>query len=118
MIIWVADSDGSRLQPTLTHGYSDKVLSRLGTLDVEDDNMTSLAFRSMRSQQIEGGANSAGAIAVPLVTASGCTGVLAAEVREARLASADAIALARILAAQFATIIAPTPSLAAQAAEG
>jgi hypothetical protein len=118
LIIWMADSGGSRLQPTLTHGYSDRVLSRLGALDVEADNVTSLAFRSMRSQQVNGNSsNGAAAIAVPLVTASGCTGVLAAEVREARLASPDAIAVARILAAQFATLIAPTPDVEAQAAE-
>ena len=30
VIVWMADSDGQQLHPTLTHGYSDKVLSRLG----------------------------------------------------------------------------------------
>ena len=31
LIIWMADADGTTLQPTLTHGYSDRVVSRLGT---------------------------------------------------------------------------------------
>ena len=101
----MADADGHRLQPMLTHGYSDKVLSRLGALAVDADNVTSLAFRSRRSQHVNGSGTS-GAIAIPLVTASGCTGVLAAEVKETKLAP-EAIALARIIAAQFATIIAP-----------
>ena len=81
------------------------MLQRLGSLAVDADNVTSLAFRSRRSQQVNG-SGSSGAIAIPLVTASGCTGVLAAEVKETKLAP-DAIALARIIAAQFATIIAP-----------
>jgi hypothetical protein len=62
------------------------------------------------------GSSAAGAIAVPLVTANGCTGVLAAELRETKMVS-DATALARIIAAQFATIIAPTPAVGARAAE-
>jgi hypothetical protein len=115
VIVWMADVDGSRLQPMLTHGYSDKVLSKLGALATDADNVTSLAFRSRRSQQVNG-AGAAGAIAIPLVTASGCTGVLAAEVKESRLAP-DAVALARIIAAQFATIIAPVETADARAAE-
>jgi hypothetical protein len=115
VIVWMADTDGRRLQPALTHGYSDKVLSRLGSLAVDADNVTSLAFRSRRSQQVNGG--SSGAIAIPLVTANGCTGVLAAEVKDTKLAP-DAIALARIIAAQFATIIAPVEEpVQARAAE-
>jgi hypothetical protein len=119
VILWVANPDTGRLQPMLTHGYGVKVLRRLGTLDIEADNVTSLAFRSMRPQHVHGSnGSSAGALAVPLVTAHGCTGVLAAEVRDARLGP-DGLALARIIAAQFATIIAPAeesaPSRAAEA---
>jgi hypothetical protein len=117
VILWVANPDTGRLQPMLTHGYGERVLRRLGTLDVEADNVTSLAFRSMRPQQVNGhNGSSAGALAVPLVTAHGCTGVLAAEVRDVRLGP-DALALARIIAAQFATIIAPAEPSASRAAE-
>jgi hypothetical protein len=117
VILWVTNPDTGRLQPMLTHGYGEKVLRRLGTLDVEADNVTSLAFRSMRPQHVNGtNGSSSGAIAVPLVTAHGCTGVLAAEVRDVRLGS-DALALARIIAAQFATIIAPPESSASRAAQ-
>ncbi len=41
---------GSTLRPSLTHGYSDKVIAKLGVLDVAADNVTSLSFRSMRPQ--------------------------------------------------------------------
>jgi hypothetical protein len=118
VIIWMADSQGRRLEPTLTHGYPDKVLNRLSALDVQADNVTSLAFRSLRSQQVNGtGANSAGAIAVPLITAGGCTGVLAAEVRDGRAAPQETLAMARIIAAQFSAIIAPSTEMDAHAAE-
>jgi hypothetical protein len=118
VIIWMADPRGSRLEPTLTHGYPEKVLNRLSALDVQADNVTSLAFRSLRSQQVHGmGANTAGAIAVPLITASGCTGVLAAEVRDGRQASQETLAMARIIAAQFSAIIAPSAEMDAHAAE-
>jgi hypothetical protein len=118
VILWVADPDTGRLQPMLTHGYGDRLLRRLGTLDVDADNVTSLAFRSMRPQQVSGhNGSSAGALAVPLVTAHGCTGVLAAEVRDVRLGP-DALALARIIAAQFATIIAPADPSASRVAKG
>jgi hypothetical protein len=109
VIVWMADGEGRRLQPTLTHGYSDKVLSRLGSLTVDADNVTSLAFRSRQSQHVNG-SGSSGAIAIPLITAQGCTGVLAAEVKDTKLAP-DAIAVARIIAAQFATIIAPVDDM-------
>jgi hypothetical protein len=61
----------------------------------------------MRPQVVNGAtAAGSGAIAVPLVTSGGCTGVLAAETRESRPAP-ETVAVARILAAQFATLIAP-----------
>jgi hypothetical protein len=116
VILWIVDATGAVLRPSLSHGYSDKVLNRLGALDVDADNVTSLAFRSVRSQVMPGAApGAAGAIAVPLVTASGCNGVLSAELRETKPAP-ELLALTRIVAAQFATLIAPADS-AARAAE-
>jgi hypothetical protein len=107
VIVWMADPAAGALHPSLSHGYPDKVLSRLGTLDVDADNVTSLAFRSVRPQIMPGDSpGAAGAVAVPLVTSAGCSGVLAAELRETRPAP-ELLALTRIVAAQFATMIAP-----------
>jgi hypothetical protein len=41
------------------------------------------------------------------MTSTGCVGVMAAEVRHGREASESARALARIVAAQFATLVGP-----------
>ena len=116
VIIWVADAEGRELRPTLTHGYTDKVIDRLGTLPIDADNVTSLAYRSMRPQSMNGGGpGTTGAVAVPLMTASGCVGVLAAEVRHSKPA-AEMISLAKIIAAQFSSIVTPGDAAEARSA--
>jgi len=111
------DAAGGVLHPSLSHGYPEKVLNRLGTLEVDSDNVTSLAFRSVRPQMMAGASpGAAGAVAVPLVTAAGCSGVFAAELRDSTPAP-ELLALTRIVAAQFATLIAPPALNGARAAE-
>lgn len=117
LIIWMADEHGNLLSPTLTHGYPDKVLVRMGSLEVGADNVTSLAFRSMRPQTMPATApGSAGAIAAPLITSAGCSGVLAAEVRDGK-PTPEMVAITKIIAAQFATLIGPSDVNAARAAQ-
>jgi GAF domain-containing protein len=58
----------------------------------------------------------AAAVAVPLVTSAGCNGVLSAEIRDTKPAP-ELLALARIVAAQFATLIGPAEYNSARAAE-
>ena len=107
MVLWVADANGTVLRPSLTLGYPERVLARIGELQADGDNVTSLAFRSKRSQSVNGSAPaSPGAIAVPLVNASGCVGVLSAEVSRTR-PDQDTLAVARIIAAQLATVVVP-----------
>ncbi len=119
VVLWAADTAGALLQPALTHGYSDRVVRRLGSLQVDGDNVTALAFRSLRPQTMNGATDEApGAVAVPLVTTSGCVGVLSVETRGHR-PPAESLALARIIAAQFSTVIQPAVSPGAtKSAEG
>jgi hypothetical protein len=117
VILWMSDSGGALLRPSLAHGYSDRVLMKMGALQVDGDNATSLAFRSLRGQSVNGAASSEpGAIAVPLVTPTGCVGVLAAEVNRQR-PSPDTVEMARIIAAQLAMLVAPAAD-SARAAQG
>jgi hypothetical protein len=118
VILWVVNQDRTSLLPVFTHGYSERVLLKLNALDVNEDNVTSLSYRTVRPQLLPGtGPGTTSAIAVPLVTAGGCNGVLAAEVYETK-PSADFIALSRLIAAQFATMINPCETTAtAHAAE-
>ena len=115
LVLWVADTSGALLRPSLTHGYSEKVLARMKGLQMDGDNATALAFRSMQAQIV--GASSpagAGALAVPLVTATGCVGVLSAEVKKPKPGS-DTLSVAQMIAAQFSALVAPGDSVQAQA---
>jgi hypothetical protein len=81
------------------------VISRVGTLQVDGDNATSLAYRTMKPQVVSAvPPGTHGAIAVPLVTSFGCGGVLAAEVTKAK-PGAETLALARMIAAQLAALV-------------
>jgi len=112
LVLWVSESGGGVLRPTIAHGYSEKVLQRMGTLAADGDNVTSLAFRTRQPQVVRGSIDGQGAIAVPLVSGSGCVRVLAAEVQGAKPGDAR-FAIARIIAAQLSTLVAP--SLSAEA---
>jgi hypothetical protein len=109
LVLWVSEGGGGMLRPTFAHGYSEKVLQRMGTLAADGDNVTSLAFRTRQPQVVRGSIDGQGALAVPLVSASGCVGVLAAEVQGAKPGDAR-FALARIIAAQLSTLVAPAVS--------
>jgi hypothetical protein len=112
VILWVVNHERTSLLPVLTHGYSERVLLRLNALDVNADNVTSFSYRSVRPQTMLGsGPGTTSAIAVPLVTAGGCNGVLAAEVYDAK-PTPEFMAVARLVAAQFATMINPCDTTA------
>ena len=114
IVLWIADPDGRELSPIVTHGYSPKVVSRLGTILRETENATASAFRTALLQTVRADAVSNGAIAAPLVTPTGCVGVMAAEVRHDGEQDSAKLAAASIIAAQLATLVGP-PSARAQA---
>ena len=119
LVLWVIDTSGTFLRPWLLHGYPDKVVQRLGSLQVDADNLTSLAFRSMQPQSANGRtSDTLGAVAVPLVTATGCVGVLSAELRRQR-PDRETLSAVRMIAAQLAALATPAgESAAGKAAQG
>jgi hypothetical protein len=107
LVLWSVDTSGALLRPTLTHGYPEKVLARMSGLQVDSDNATALAFRSMRAQVVPGQSPTApGALAVPLITANGCVGVLSAETKRSKPGN-DTLAVAKMIAAQLSALVAP-----------
>lgn len=106
IVLWASDSTGAMLRPSLTHGYSDRVVAKLVPMQVDAENPTALAFRTMHPQVIVGASGEAGAIAVPLITSSGCVGVLAAETRHSH-PSSDLLPVIKIVAAQLSALIVP-----------
>jgi GAF domain len=119
IIVWMADPDRRELVPTLTHGYSPAALARFGTIPRDADNATAAAFREAVVKTVAADGPAAGAIVAPLVTPSGCVGVMAAEVGDGREHDAGTHALARIISAQLAALLGPPPAAAraARAAE-
>ena len=107
IVVWAIDSDGARLRPSLSHGYPDKVLAKLRPLQIDADNVTSMACRSVQPQMVNGASTSdPAALAIPLLTGGGCVGVMSVELRHNR-PHADLLPVARILGAQFSTLVAP-----------
>jgi hypothetical protein len=117
LVLWSIDTSGALLRPTLTHGYSEKVLARMGGLQVDSDNATALAFRSMQAQVVPGQSAAApGALAVPLITANGCVGVLSAEIKRSQPGK-DTVAVGKMIAAQLSALVAPGGEAAAAASQ-
>lgn len=105
LVVWVASPDGTHLTPAAAHGYNAATLGRIGSIPLSGENITVAAFRNgtaTRTAPEEGRP----AVAVPLLSAAGTVGVVAAEVsRERDLDTATA--LATVMAAQIATLFQP-----------
>lgn len=116
LVLWVIDDARETLQPSLSHGYSDRMVQRLGTLPVAADNVTSVACRTLQAQVVPASTpGGSGALAVPLVGSSGCVGVLAAEVT-GDAGDGSTLPLARLIAAQLSAVITPIQSATVVAA--
>jgi hypothetical protein len=108
VIVWLAAPDGLSLRPALSHGYAPEALARLDRLDLAADNATARAYRLVRPQTVSAQDSTPGALVVPITTGAGCVGAVAAELRHGREQDATTIALARIFAAQLATLTGPS----------
>ena len=117
LIVWVWDAQVEELMPAVACGYSDKVLAQLPTVKRDADNATAAAFRSAQTCAIDGSDHVSGALAVPLLTPSGCAGVLAIELQPGREQTRSVRAVVTIFAAQLAQLLggAPVPAVRPQA---
>jgi hypothetical protein len=106
-IVWLIDGNGQHLRASLAHGYPAQALARMPAIDRGADNATAAAFRQHDVQIVKTNGMSNGAIAVPLLAPQGCIGVIAAEVRHGREGSEMMRQIARLVAAQLSTLVAP-----------
>ena len=105
LIVWVWDPQGMELTPALAHGYSDRVLAQLPRVRRDADNATAAAFRSAQPCVVNGSTLTSGALVVPLMTPTGCGGVLAIELQHGSAQKASVRALVTIFAAQLARLV-------------
>lgn len=117
IVVWVADPDARELAPIVAHGYPRSILTRMGTIDRDAENVTAAAFRTGLVQTVNSDHVSHGAIAAPLVTPAGPVGVMAAEVLDAGERKDETLAIAVIVAAQLATLMGPPSTRAHGTAE-
>lgn len=107
VVLWIADPDGRELSPIVVHGYPPQLANRLGNLSRDAENVTASAYRTGLLQTMKGDAISNGAVAAPLVSAAGCVGVMAAEMKDGGEQQDALLAAATIIASQIATLVGP-----------
>ena len=105
IIVWVWDESSAVLRPAVAAGYSARVLARLPAVHRDADNATAEAFRSARPRGM------LGALAAPIVTAAGCSGVLAMEFAGSEEPTSSVQAAAAIIAAFLALLMAQTSTV-------
>jgi hypothetical protein len=116
IVLWIANPDGRELSPIVTHGYSPQTVVRLGTILRDAENATAAALRTSLLQTVATDTISNGAIAAPLVTPTGCVGIMAAEVRHHGEGPREAGGRS-IIAAQLATLVGPPSNAGAARAD-
>jgi cytoskeleton protein RodZ len=113
LIVWLWDATAGRLKAALAHGYPDHVVAQLPAVSREADNATALAFRSGEACAVPPTEQVKAALAMPLLTPAGCTGVLAIELQRGGELSTSIKASATILAAAMAQMTGHVPSAGA-----
>jgi hypothetical protein len=106
LIVWVWDQSVAALVPALAHGYPQRIVAQLPPVRPTASNATAAAFRSAEMRAIDGDARTSGALAIPLITSTGCAGVLAIELQHGREQARSIRAVATIVAAMLAQLIA------------
>jgi hypothetical protein len=104
-VVWSWDLTAGALNPTLAYGYSDAVLAQLANIRPDGEHAVAAAFRSREAQIVAGGDPATGAVVLPLLTATGCVGVLALELRNGGEQQESVRAFAAILGALLAVLI-------------
>ena len=105
LIVWVWDALSDRLRPVLVHGYPEPVIAQLPCVGRDDDNLTADAFRSAQILEVRGTAHVSGALALPLLTANSCAGVLALELPCGSGDTGSMRAVATFIAAMLAQLV-------------
>ena len=104
-IVWVAEPDGRELRPVLAHGYSPQALLRIGAISRDDGHATAAAYRNAALEVVPAAGGRSGAIVTPLLSPSGCIGVMSAEIADGKESDVSCQALAAIIAAQLSVLL-------------
>jgi hypothetical protein len=106
IVVWMGGAGSDVLWPAFSHGYAPQALSKMQALPRDGGTPVSVAFRKGMMEIVPAGDRTSGAIVAPILTSTGCVGVMAVEIRHGAETSDAEQALASILAAQLATLVA------------
>lgn len=115
LVIWMAAGD--ELFAAVAHGYDSAVLRRIRPIPRNADNVTATAWRTGQPRTVVADSSGYGAIVAPLMSPSGCVGVLAAETRSGRDDDDATRAVVTIIASQLASVLAAWPPASTTAVE-
>jgi hypothetical protein len=107
MIVWIASNDGNSLSPVASHGFDQKMVSRIGRIPRDSANLTAAAYRDNIPRISAATPTAPAALAVALCGPTGPVGVLSMELKSGVPADEARVALATIFAAQLATLANP-----------
>ena len=86
-------------------------------ISCDDNNVTAVTFRDEQMHIVPEESNRLGAITVPIVSMSGCIGVLSLELQDGWEQNEEVQATAAILSAQLSTIVVPDATVKTKSAE-
>jgi hypothetical protein len=111
LVLWLVNESGAELRPAAGHGYPPETFARIPAVPRSADNAAASAYRTGTLQIVlsRPGSSAKGAVVAPVLSAEGCIGVLAAEVRDGGEASDTIQALAALVAAQLGGVVAAAP---------
>lgn len=104
IMLWIWDSRRATLCAMLSHGYSDELVARWPRVGRNADNAIAAVFRSGQTSVVKSTGGPTGAFVAPLLTQTGCAGVLALEFENGGEEREWVQALATILGAQLSTL--------------
>lgn len=105
LILWIPESMGAALMPAFARGYPDEMLAQLPRVPTSATNAVAEAFRTRSTCVVNANDGGTGALVAALATPTGCSGVLAIELREGAERREEVRAAVTILAAQLSTLM-------------
>ena len=103
IIVWM--ESGGQLFAAAAAGYPPDTLARLTPITRDETHAVAAAWREASTETVDATPDADGAVAVPLFNGASCFGVFAVELKPGREQDAGTRAVARLLAAQLATVV-------------
>jgi len=105
LILWIPDGVGVALIPAFAYGYPDEMIAQLPGVAMDAPNAIAEAFGTRSTCIVNGTETESGALVAPLLTPTGCGGVLSLEFRDRAEQHDDVRAGVMLLAAQVSTLV-------------